>query len=199
MHSKLVTTVQLVFLVNKKNWVKFREWKQQETLSCCLSVSNLPVFQFDILMTKHAFLYSAWMVVKLHTIIIVIFPNFFMVTSHVQLMIPLTQHVLTHTANNSEINLPAVAHTYNHGQKSWNTFAFLGIFQFTHAQPLPSPHKQCWTRVSRIFSEFQFCIGWGRENCEKISKRMHCFKRDPRNDRKLWILQYCPKNVCPGL
>ena len=40
---------------------------------------------------------------------------------------------------------------YNHGQKSWDSFAFLGIFQFTEAQPLPSPHKQCWTRVSRIF------------------------------------------------
>ena len=31
---------------------------------------------------------------------------------------------------------------YNHGQKSWDTFAFLGCF---------SPHKQCWTRVYRIF------------------------------------------------
>ena len=188
MHSKLFTTVQILFLVNKKNWVKFHEWKQQDALSCCLSVSNLPVFQFDILMTKHAFLYSAWMVVKLHTIIIVIFPNFFMVTSHVQLMTPLTQHVLTHTANNSEINLPAVAHTYNHGQKSWNTFAFLGIFQFTHAQPLPSPHKQCWTRVSRIFSKFQLCIGWGRDNCKKILKRMHCSMREPRMTGKY---EYC--------
>ena len=37
---------------------------------------------------------------------------------------------------------------YNHGQKSWDTFAFLGVFQFTQAQPLPSPHKQCWTHVS---------------------------------------------------
>ena len=32
-----------------------------------------------------------------------------------------------------------------------------------------------WTRVSRIFSLFQFCIGWGRENYMKISKRMHRF------------------------
>ena len=38
---------------------------------------------------------------------------------------------------------------------------FWGIFQFTQAQPLPSPHKQFWMRVSRIFSEFQLCIGWG--------------------------------------
>ena len=28
---------------------------------------------------------------------------------------------------------------------------FWGVFQFTQVQPLPSPHKQCWTRVSRIF------------------------------------------------
>ena len=62
---------------------------------------------------------------------------------------------------------------------------FWGVFQFTRVQPFPSPHKQCSTRVSRIFSEFQLCIGWGRENCKKISKRMHCFKREPRNDRKI--------------
>ena len=28
------------------------------------------------------------------------------------------------------------------------------------------------------------CTG-GRENCEKILKRMHCFKREPRKDRKI--------------
>ena len=46
--------------------------------------------------------------------------------------------------------------------KSLGTLVRLwGVFQFTQVQPLPSPHKQCWTRVSRIFSEFQLCIGWG--------------------------------------
>ena len=48
---------------------------------------------------------------------------------------------------------------------------FWGVFPFTQVQPLPSPHKQCWTRVSRIFSEFQLCIGWEKgelqENFEK--------------------------------
>ena len=29
-------------------------------------------------------------------------------------------------------------------------------------QPLPLPHKQFWTSVSRIFTEFQLCIRWGR-------------------------------------
>ena len=38
--------------------------------------------------------------------------------------------------------------------KSLGALAFLGVFQFTQVQPLPSTHKQCWTRVSRIFPEF---------------------------------------------
>ena len=33
---------------------------------------------------------------------------------------------------------------------------FWGVFQFSQARPLPSPHKQCVTGVSRIFSKFQF-------------------------------------------
>ena len=37
---------------------------------------------------------------------------------------------------------------------------FWGVFQFTQVQPLPSPDKQFWMRVSRIFSVFQLCIGW---------------------------------------
>ena len=61
----------------------------------------------------------------------------------------------------------------NHGQKSWDTFAFLGAFQLTQVQPLPSPHKQCWTRVSRIFFRVQLYIGWGegqlQENFENAA------------------------------
>ena len=48
---------------------------------------------------------------------------------------------------------------------------FWGVFQFTQAQALPSPHKQCWTRVSTFFSEFQLSLGWGegelQENFQK--------------------------------
>ena len=48
---------------------------------------------------------------------------------------------------------------------------FWSVLQFTQVQPLPSPNKQCWTRVSKIFSEFQLCIGCGegeqQENFEK--------------------------------
>ena len=48
---------------------------------------------------------------------------------------------------------------------------FWGVFQFTRVRPLPSPHKQRWPSVPRIFSEFQLCIGWKegelQENFEK--------------------------------
>ena len=56
--------------------------------------------------------------------------------------------------------------------KSLGTLAFLGVFQFTQAQALPSPHKQCCTRVSRIFTLYRVGGGGGREYCKKISKRM---------------------------
>ena len=74
---------------------------------------------------------------------------------------------------------------YNRGQKSWNTFAFMG--RFTQVQPLPSPHKQCWTRVSRIFFRVStlYKVGEGelqenlgctvlRGNREMIEKYEYC-------------------------
>ena len=65
---------------------------------------------------------------------------------------------------------------------------FCGVFQLTQVQPFPSPHKQFWTRVSRILSEFQLCVGWGEKKLQEN------FEKDGRNDRKMWILQYCPKD-----
>ena len=48
---------------------------------------------------------------------------------------------------------------------------FCGVFKFAQAQPLPPPHKQSWKGVSRIFPEFQLCIGWWKgelqDNFEK--------------------------------
>ena len=44
---------------------------------------------------------------------------------------------------------------------------FWGLFQFIQVQLLPSPHKQGWTRVSRTFSEFPLCIGWGEGELQK--------------------------------
>ena len=50
---------------------------------------------------------------------------------------------------------------------------FWGVFQFTQAQPLPSPHQRYWTRASRIFSESQLCMGLrgeGGRNARKFRK-----------------------------
>ena len=56
--------------------------------------------------------------------------------------------------------------------KSLGTLLHLwSYFQFTHTQPLPPPHKQRWTRLSRMFSEFQHCVGWGKKEVqEKFEK-----------------------------
>ena len=52
--------------------------------------------------------------------------------------------------------------------KSLGTLAFLGVFQFTQVQhPFPSPHKQCCTRVSRIFPLYGVGEGKLQENFEK--------------------------------
>ena len=45
---------------------------------------------------------------------------------------------------------------------------FWGIFQSTQAQPLPSPHKQCWTHVSRMY---QLCIGCGEGELQQNFKQ----------------------------
>ena len=74
---------------------------------------------------------------------------------------------------------------YNQGQKSWDTFTFLGVFQFTQAQSLPSPHKQCWTRVSRTFSEFQHRIGWGEGEQQEKFEKDALFYEETQNERKI--------------
>ena len=76
--------------------------------------------------------------------------------------------------------------TYNHGQKSWDTFAFLG--------QVPTSPLTPQTMLHACFFPFNFVQGGGSENCKTIPKRMHCFKREPRNDRKIGILQYSPKD-----
>ena len=57
--------------------------------------------------------------------------------------------------------------------KSLGTLLLFWGVQFTQVQPLPSPHKQCWTRVSRFFFEFQLCIGCGGESTA-INLRKGC-------------------------
>ena len=63
--------------------------------------------------------------------------------------------------------------------KSLRTLShFWGVFQFTQVQPLPSPHKQCWTRVSRIYFEFQLCVGWGEGELREVFEEDAVLKGD---------------------
>ena len=48
---------------------------------------------------------------------------------------------------------------------------FWGVFQFTQVQTLSLPQKRCWTRVSRVFSEFQLCIGWGEGELQEYFEK----------------------------
>ena len=78
---------------------------------------------------------------------------------------------------------------------------FWGVFQFTQVQPLPSPHKQCWTRASRIF--FRVSTLYRVEGVRTAGKFRQgfsaLFNEGTQNDRKIWVLQYCPRDYCPWL
>ena len=99
---------------------------------------------------------------------------------------------------------------YNRGQKSWDTFAFPGLaceqallfgrvkgVSRERASPNrracsqaipgpfpiitgPTPPLTPQTTLEACIHVFQHCIRWGWEYCKKISKRMHCFMREPR-------------------
>ena len=57
--------------------------------------------------------------------------------------------------------------------KSLGSHLHLWGFLHNHTCPNPSPptHKQGWTRVSRIFLEFQLCIGMSLNNLAAIASR----------------------------
>ena len=64
--------------------------------------------------------------------------------------------------------------------KSLGNFCISGVSSNSHRSNC-SPHPT--NKVGRAnFSEFQLCIEWGlgRGDYKKISKRMHCFIREPR-------------------
>ena len=85
----------------------------------------------------------------------------------------------------------------NHGQKPWDTFAFLGRFLIHTGATLPlTPQTMLDAFIQNFFPRFNFVSGGWRENCKKISKTLHW---EPRSNRKMWRLQYCPKDFCSGL
>ena len=79
--------------------------------------------------------------------------------------------------------------------KSLETLAFLGRFPiYTGPTPPLTPQTmldvciQNFFRVSTLYR-----VGGGR------TARKFRFERELRNNRKIGILQYCPKDFCPGL
>ena len=44
---------------------------------------------------------------------------------------------------------------------------FWGVFQFTQVEPLPSPHKQRWTRISRFFFRVSALYRVGKGELQK--------------------------------
>ena len=62
--------------------------------------------------------------------------------------------------------------SYNHGLKSWGTFAFMELFFSSYIKNTSLTLQTYGGRVCRdFFSEFQHCVGWGdgklQENVEK--------------------------------
>ena len=65
---------------------------------------------------------------------------------------------------------------------------FWDVFQCTQSNPSPYPTNNVGRVYPEFLPSFSFVYGRGRENCKKISKRIYCFKREPRNDWNIWIL-----------
>ena len=69
------------------------------------------------------------------------------------------------------VGRPSCSESYNHGQKSWDTFAFLGCFAI-HTGPAPplTPQTLLDACIQNFF-EFQGCIGWGEGELQEIFQK----------------------------
>ena len=67
-----------------------------------------------------------------------------------------------------------VTTTFNHGQKSLDTCAFLGRFPI-HTGPTPPLTPQ--TTLDACI-QFQLCTGWGKEELQENFERVHSFMRE---------------------
>ena len=61
----------------------------------------------------------------------------------------------------------AVFCPYNHGQKSWDTFAFLGRLPINTGPTPPLTPQTMLDTCIQNFSEFQLCIGWEEEELQE--------------------------------
>ena len=93
---------------------------------------------------------------------------------------------MTNNRRSLECNSTNMFNIYTHGQTSWDTFAFLGRFPIdTGPTPLLTPQTMLGVCIQNFFPSFNFVLGTGRENWKKISKKMHLFVREPKNDRNI--------------
>ena len=105
-----------------------------------------------------------------------------------------------HMGTQSKISIrinPLATASYNHGQKSCDTFTFVVIFSI-HTWPTPPPpYKQRWTCVSRISSGFQHCAGWGKREVQQTFEKyaLYVLLGQPEITENY----HCPKDFCPGL
>ena len=74
--------------------------------------------------------------------------------------------------------------------------SFWGVFQFTQVQPLPSPPKQCWTRVSRVATLYR--VGEGRTE-RKFRKGCPILRGNREITEKYEYCSTVPRTFCPGL
>ena len=89
-------------------------------------------------------------------------------------------------------------YTYNHGQTSWNTFAFV-VLSLYHTWPTSPPPPRTKNKVGSVYPEFfPLYIARGEGEQQDVSERLHCFMTAPANYRKSQVLHYCPKDVFPG-
>ena len=73
---------------------------------------------------------------------------------------------------------------------SWDTFVFVELFFNSHMlnAPPPPPHKQRWTRASRIFfSEFHYCVGWQEGELKQNFEKDELFNKGTQSLQKIVI------------
>ena len=88
--------------------------------------------------------------------------------------------------------------SYNHAwTKVFGHLCVSGAFSSSHrSNPFPHPTNNVGRVYPEFFSEFQLCIGWGEGELQENFEKGALFWREPRNDRKIWILHYCPNDFC---
>ena len=110
-------------------------------------------------------------------------PNFGASNNHIQQPYPKEKLWIGHSWDLNVWHLRSCTNVLGH-------FCISGAFSYPH-RPTPLPYHI--TIAGRVYPEF--CIRWGggggiggRGDCKKISKRMHCFMREPRMTEKS---EYC--------